>query len=79
LGVLSSLYIPAAAVAEFASIVHLLHHNFHIFPYPYHTTLFPFVHLLFFKQALEEKQIFFSYQISISNFPISAYFCDTER
>ncbi|WP_289126687.1 hypothetical protein, partial [uncultured Bacteroides sp.] len=53
------------AVAEFASIVHLLHHNFHIFPYPYHTTLFPFVHLLFFKQALgvglvvqiEKKQV----------------------
>ena len=39
-------------MAEFASIVHLLHHNFHIFPYPYHTTLFPFVQLLFFKQAL---------------------------
>ena len=42
-------------MAEFASIVHLLHHNFHIFPYPYHTTLFPFVQLLFFKQALAEN------------------------
>lgn len=41
-------------MAEFASIVHLLHHNFHIFPYPYHTTLFPFVQLLFFKQALTQ-------------------------
>ncbi len=44
-------------MAEFASIVHLLHHNFHIFPYPYHTTLFPFVQLLFFKQALENEHI----------------------
>ena len=45
-------------MAEFASIVHLLHHNFHIFPYPYHTTLFPFVQLLFFKQALEPAGVF---------------------